>query len=485
MNGQLSEQPLAELIREISAKSLGGRLSLEHDRVKVVTYFADGNFLYAASNLRTLRLREYIKKSALVAEPDLASFNESLPDLELLKQLTAQKLLTANAADQVQTRQVSDVLRMALVWTDGAWVLESRSRLNEQLHLKLDLDSLLLEASRRLPVDFVASRLRNPDEMITPLAEPLINEKLLPAEVYLLLRLDQPMPLRELAAISGLGESETLRLVYSLALGGLLRRETWKHARPPAKPSAAAPPPEPAPDDEAVDVETFLEKIRIAPTYYEVLGVSGAVSAESLKDLYYQLARRYHPDRFRKAEPELLRRIESTFARITQAYDTLRDDRLRATYDSKLQARRKAEQVAAKPTTPAQQPVAAGANGPAMAAAERAEIHFKEGLAALELGQRKEALGLFASAASAAPREARYRAWYGQLLAANENTRRVAETELLAAVKLDPRNAAYRVMLAELYRDLGLKLRAKGEAERAREIDPENRKARDLLQALK
>jgi len=40
MNGQLSEQPLAELIREISARSLGGRLSLEHDRIKVVSYFA-------------------------------------------------------------------------------------------------------------------------------------------------------------------------------------------------------------------------------------------------------------------------------------------------------------------------------------------------------------------------------------------------------------------------------------------------------------
>jgi hypothetical protein len=41
------------------------------------------------------------------------------------------------------------------------------------------------------------------------------------------------------------------------------------------------------------------------------------------------------------------------------------------------------------------------------------------------------------------------------------------------------------VTLAELYRDLGLMLRAKGEAERAVEADPNNRKARDLLRALK
>jgi len=71
------------------------------------------------------------------------------------------------------------------------------------------------------------------------------------------------------------------------------------------------------------------------------------------------------------------------------------------------------------------------------------------------------------------------------MLAENERTRRAAEGEFQAAIKLDPGNGEYRVMLAELYRDLGLKLRAKGEAERAVAADPNNRKARELLRALK
>lgn len=500
MHGQLSEHPPAELIREISAKSFGGRLSLEHDRIKAVTYFENGKFVYAAANVRTLRLREYLKKSELVSEADLGRFNERLPDLDLLKQLTAQKLLTATAAKQIHARLVADVLRMALVWTEGKWEFESRSRLNEQLELKVDMESLLLEASRRMPAEFIASRFRNQAEVITPLAEPLINNSLLPEEGFLLSRLDQPMALRELVAISGLGEADTLRLVYSLGLVGLLQREHWKSAfrdqkpRPAPVPAKPTPPPqpepEPTPEDARKDVEAFLERVRMAQTYYDVLGVSGEVSAQNLKDLYYRLARRYHPDRFRKTEPALVTRIESAFARLTQAYDTLRDDRLRSAYDSKLQARRKAEQLAEsapKATTPAPQsePVAEGAAEPAMPAAERAEMQFKEGFAALELGQRKVALGLFASAASAVPKEPRYRAFYGQLLAGNESTRRAAETEFLAAIKLDPQNAEYRVMLAELYRELGLKLRAKSEAERAVAADPNNPKARDLLRALK
>src|SRR5215212_9464256 len=200
MNGQLSEHPLAELIREISLKSLGGSLRLEHERVKVVAYFDDGNFCYAASNLRTLRLREYLKNSGLVSEPDLAQFNERVSDSDLLKVLSAQKLLSQTAAEQVQTRQVADILRLALLWTEGSWEFDSRSRLNQPLNLNIDVDSLLLEAVRRLPAEFAVSRFSDPAEGITPSGEPLAHENLLPAEGFLLSRINTRTPIGELIA---------------------------------------------------------------------------------------------------------------------------------------------------------------------------------------------------------------------------------------------------------------------------------------------
>ncbi len=250
----------------------------------------------------------------------------------------------------------------------------------------------------------------------------------------------------------------------------------------PEKPTAPEPPPEEQqPVDEPVDVESFLARLNNAQTHYEVLDVSNEASPAHMKTKYYELARRYHPDRFRKVDAALLARMESAFARITQAYDTLRDDRLRANYDSKLKTRQKAQQLADAAPKPAASPVTPTPASPQTSAskkpphriAERAEQQFKEGFAALELGERKQALGLFASAANAVPNEPRYRALYGKLLAEQEQTRRAAETELQAAIKLDPKNGEYRVILAELYRDLGLMLRARGEAERALEADPE------------
>jgi len=497
MNGQLSEQPLVELIREISEKSLEGRLRLEHDRVKVVAYFDKGNFIYAAANVRTFRLGEYLLKSELVSAQDLAQFNERVSDSDLLKVLCAQKLLSATSAEQVQARQVTDVLRLTLLWTEGSWEFDARSRLSEQPNFKLEMGALLLEAGRRLPPSFVASRFQNPGELIALPTTPSAQENLQPAEVFLLSRLDRPMPLRELVAVSGHGEAETLSLIYSLALIGIIDRQEWKSVFRASQPLPPPPPPEkrvsvtheePLETKEEENVERFLQRLKTAQTYYDVLGVGPEASPESMKTAYYQLARRYHPDRFRRMDASLVKRVESAFARITQAYETLRDEGLRSSYNSKLRARQKAEQLAAgsmpKATTPAPEPLAEDVTEPVVPPAERAEALFKEGLAALELGQHKVALGFFASATRTVRNDPRYRAAYGQQLARDERTRRAAEAELLEAIKLDPAKAEYRVILAELYRDLGLKLRAKGEAERAVATDPNNRKARELLRTL-
>jgi tetratricopeptide (TPR) repeat protein len=116
---------------------------------------------------------------------------------------------------------------------------------------------------------------------------------------------------------------------------------------------------------------------------------------------------------------------------------------------------------------------------------EDAEQKFRQGLAAYAKKEFVAARILFGEAARLDPRRARYRAHFGRALARDKATRRQAETELLAAISLDALDASFRIMLAELYRDVGLRRKAEAQLERALVLEPTNAEARALFEELR
>lgn len=75
-------------------------------------------------------------------------------------------------------------------------------------------------------------------------------------------------------------------------------------------------------------------------TYYDLLGVSVAAGAAEVKQAYLERSRSFHPDRFfRKRLGSFNGRVQELFRAVNEAYETLRDDALRAEYDQ-LHAKR-------------------------------------------------------------------------------------------------------------------------------------------------
>ena len=71
--------------------------------------------------------------------------------------------------------------------------------------------------------------------------------------------------------------------------------------------------------------------------YYRVLGVSSAASEREIRDAYYKLAARLHPDIHGEgAEPGFRGRLTTVFSRVVEAYKVLSDRRKRADYDAAL-----------------------------------------------------------------------------------------------------------------------------------------------------
>jgi curved DNA-binding protein CbpA/DNA-binding MarR family transcriptional regulator len=493
MNGQLSEQPLGELIRELCEKGLSGSLRVQHERSKVVVYLEKGRIIYAASNVRRLRLVEQLKKHQLADDSQIAEFADKRSDLALAAALSSAGIVRTEVVHALIENLTSETLQLALVWTEGTWLFEGNARLDEPVRLEINTAKVLLEGARKAHLNFAASRFPDPNEIICPGSSHNNCIDLTPTEGFLLSRVEGDIKVGELVAVSGLPESDGIRAIYALSLAGYLKRERWRSAlraqiEPPiARRKTEVPPSTPVEPKHSQedDLKDFLGRMDAAVTFYDVLNVSSDTPAADVKQAYYGLARKYHPDRFRSSgESPLHTRLESAFARITQAYETLMDSSLRTAYDAKLVAKESKDRfVRSAPKPGAAVPESAGEA--VESESQRAEDSFTEGFAALQQGQMTLAVGLLAAAARAVPEESRYRAYYGRALAGHAKTRHSAEAELQAAIRLDPSNAAYRVMLAELYRDLGFAKRAQGEAKRALSIEPGNLEARELLRQLK
>ena len=505
MNGQLNEQPLVELIREIVSQHRDGVLRLRHDPVKVVIYFEAGEIIYAAANLRELRLAEYVRKQNLLSEEQLQSLEHHKSDLALAGALGKNGLLDQKTVINLIANQVVDVLRVTLLWSEGGWEFDGRTRLDEPLRVKMDVPGLLLQATRKMQFETIAVRLSNRAEVFSQAANVPDSTALLPAEGFLLSRLEDPLSLSDWVSVSGLPEVEALPAIYGLALTGFVNRERWPFAltkeRPaiaptptvPEESSAATSPAETSVHTLAAELEELLERLKNAATFYEVLKLDRGASPLEIKNSYYALARRYHPDRFHmQAGTPLHTSVESAFAKIAQAYVTLSDPGQRTAYDAKIAAREKIRsstmEIPKQTEQDRRRAEAAAKKSQGESAAEddfsRAESSFQEGFIALQQGQTQAAIVSLAAAARLVPGEARFRAYYGRALASSEATRRLAEAELQAALKLHPNNFAYRLMLAELYFDLGFYRRAEGELRRVLTAQPDNPAARKLLRRL-
>ena len=100
-------------------------------------------------------------------------------------------------------------------------------------------------------------------------------------------------------------------------------------------------------------------------THFQVLGLERASTEAQVKEAYFRLARRFHPDvHHDPALADLRDKIEAIFVRLGEAYEVLRNPRIRAKYESQIappQGRRPPRP--ARPRPPPVDPADGGAGG--------------------------------------------------------------------------------------------------------------------------
>lgn len=496
-SGSLKTFPLVELLRIAISNKLTGAYRLTHERIKAVVYFHEGFVIYCASNIRSQRLVECLPRWNILLPEQIESIGKKSSDIEFVESLMETQLINKENLSDLIVKQSLEVLTTILLWTDGEWEFDGRVRLVDKMHFDIPITDFLLEGARRTLPAQAASRFSNADEKFSPEKNFSANIQLQPIEAFILSRVDIPLRLNDLLAISGMPPDVTLHSLYCLAICGMIQRESWPNpfseselnslrnmeslspqsmsSKVKAKPTISQKTDQPKPIlpapkpevDERKELETFLTQVESAQNHYDVLGIQKKSDDEIIKNSYHNLVKKFHPDKFHsEAGNPIHVRLQSAFAKLSQAYDKLRDPKFKSLYDKKLEL---GEENTLHGTTDKK---------------KIAEEKFQKGFTVFSQNNTDAATTLFGQAVMLVPNDARYRAYYGKALSKNKNMRKQAETEFQAAIKLDSNNASYRVMLAEFYVEMKLIKRAESEVQRAIAIDPNNKEARRLLDSL-
>lgn len=433
------ERLLARALCEPAAEGASGILTATRGKLKRLFCLDHGALVYATSNLIEEQIGEFLVRRGVI-DPGMraAVVQEAARDgVRFVAALVARPIPGRVALHRGMEELVTELLNATLEWPDGAASFEpGLPKLDGEITVSLSPIAIVLAHAERFPaqLDRVRARIGPPDIRPTvrsPLPKGYDAVPLSPAARYLAATCDGTRDLGEILRETPAGEEATLRALNALLTVGILEPATASRSAILGKRRAEAP----LERDECL---ALFSRLRGA-NHYTILGVDRDAMGPAIREAYYHLARRYHPDRFRSGPlQELLPNMESFFAQVTEAYNTLHDATARAEYDAQL--------VAA-----AQEP-----SGPKVSeTAYLARQNYQRGRALLQQRRAQDALTFLENAVNLDGTVAEYRLELGLLLARNARRRDDAERHLLAAIDLSPTLVPAFLALGQLYHRAG------------------------------
>lgn len=195
--------------------------------------------------------------------------------------------------------------------------------------------------------------------------------------------------------------------------------------------------------------------------YYQILDMDRDASQKDIKKAYFDMARKYHPDRFERDLPKETREmIEEVFGHITTAFQTLSNEKEKQDYDAELDA----------PTKPDRKELD-----------NMAETKFRQGKSLFSRGKYEAALVSFEEAIRLKSSKASYFVHLAKAEAKVPSFHEKAEEDFLKALELEPWNVEGFIALGEFYEGEGLSVKAKRHFKKALDIDPDNETALKAL----
>jgi serine/threonine protein kinase len=294
---------------------------------------------------------------------------------------------------------------------------------------------------------------------------------------------------------------------------------TAPHQRPQTAPTSSAPQAPPRTSEETLalrqDIVAAFTDMK-ARTHFEVLGLPRASGAAQVKDAYFRLFRRFHPDlRLDPKLADLSREIEAISARVEEAYGILIDPASRSRYENMLGPSRRTPPSVQRAPTPTSTPIPPAApkpkpeppsrelpmlprpeTGSVPVASVDSDLDTPTRLAGQLLQEARKLLVKEAywdaiqkleravELAKGTKVNQSIRILLAQTTGRNPKWLKQAEATLLAIVQEDPRCVEAHVALGGVYKAAGLKSRALSQLRKALELEPGNKRVQAEMEGL-
>ncbi len=282
--------------------------------------------------------------------------------------------------------------------------------------------------------------------------------------------------IKEIIESSGMGSFDALKILYVLWSLGIIEQTSAPAPGDKTEEKVKEEREEVVSLDDilqplAAEEESFLRRVdAIYPRLngmrlHELLEVDKESDGETIRKNYYRLSKEFHPDRYlTSADASIKKKLAVVFDAVTDAYNTLKEEKKRKNYFRSLGISGKTENVEGV----------------------GAEVEFGIGVDEFKKRNFSRAVEHFKRAAGIIPKSARY--WSHLSLAYSKMPDKMKEAEeaLMTAIKIEPLNADHYANLGLIYMKAGMKKKARSSFEKALGIDVRNEKAmKGLKQSTK
>ena len=484
LQGNLKDTSAAELMRDFYGARHTGILHLCRQKIEKRIYFKKGNIVFANSEKESDRLGEFLIASGQL---DRATFERASVTMKHARQRFGRALIELGVLSQEELegavrRQIEAIIYSVIQWESGGYGFEFLDRpVEEDIVLNLSTAELILGGVRQISSsERIRDMIGDLERVIVPSDDPLLMYQkmtLTTSEGFVFSRVDGSATANDIAAVSPLGDEETLRCLYALVAAGVVKLEHKPDSV--EAPSSGKPEPRvavPKPDVPKSDVlksrggerphvdgeqTRILEDIAskhaslLTANCYELLSVPRDASDNEIRQAYYRMAKKYHPDGHHyPALNDIHGLLEDLFAKITEAYKTLSDAVSRHKHDGELRTgERPKDNLIEEPRTrePEHAPI------PPKVTANRQYLLGKNHFDQMRYF---DAIQCLRESVRLSPDTSIYRKLLAVCLAKNPKWREEAESHFLEVLKADESDVECRRLLAESYEASNLTSRA-------------------------